>query len=190
MRARNTEFMTEADYAKQWGEWLSAALTARGWRQADLVRQSEGLIKRDRASKWVNGNERPSHRLAIVVSREDALEAAGYYEPTPELPAELEAMYAEQAAYHQTPAGIAQLEVEYQQHTVHEALNNFHTDEARRVLLAEMTDAELLAEIARRLAGPASVTDQAGNVPDSVDTQDDFDLVAKKRSVDRGEDIE
>lgn len=30
----------------------------------------------------------------------------------------------------------------------------------------------------------------SGNVPDSADTQDDYDLVAKKRSKDRGEDLE
>lgn len=30
----------------------------------------------------------------------------------------------------------------------------------------------------------------SGNVPDSADTQDDYDLVAKKRSKDRGEDVE
>ncbi|EYT61662.1 hypothetical protein [Microbacterium sp. UCD-TDU] len=76
--------MTETDQANSWGAWLATKLDEREWRQADLVRESGGLIKRDRASKWLSGNERPSHRLAIVVANtldlphEEALEAAGF----------------------------------------------------------------------------------------------------------------
>ncbi|WP_345750075.1 hypothetical protein [Microbacterium rhizophilus] len=70
--------------APQWATWLQAQLDVRGWRQADLVRESQGLIKRDRVSKWLRGAERPTHRMAVItantlgVSRDEVLGAAGY----------------------------------------------------------------------------------------------------------------
>lgn len=84
--------MTETDNAQAWGEWLRRELDKRDWRQADLVRESQGHIKRDRASKWANGNERPTYRMAIVVantlgaSHDDALTAAGYTPAAPVTP--------------------------------------------------------------------------------------------------------
>ncbi|MEJ1087005.1 hypothetical protein WDU99_01595 [Microbacterium sp. Mu-80] len=81
--------MTTND-AERWGLWLSQQLKQRDWRQADLVRESQGLIKRDRVSKWVNGIERPTYRLTVVVANslslppEEVLEAAGYSTPTDE----------------------------------------------------------------------------------------------------------
>lgn len=81
LRARNTYVMNETT---MWREWLAAHLKERDWRQADLVRESQGTIKRDRASKWLSGNEVPSYRLAVAVAntldvaREEALAAAGY----------------------------------------------------------------------------------------------------------------
>lgn len=79
--------MTEMDVAEAWGAWLSQQLKERGWRQADLVRESAGLIKRDRVSKWVNGIERPTYRLTVVVANtlslptNEVLHAAGYSTP-------------------------------------------------------------------------------------------------------------
>lgn len=69
---------------RAWSEWLAQKLDERSWRQADLVRNSEGEIKRDRASKWLSGKETPSYRLAIIVAntlgvdRDEAIIAAGY----------------------------------------------------------------------------------------------------------------
>lgn len=78
--------MTNAteERARTWAQWLSGQLAERGWAQADLVSHSGNLIKRDRASKWVNGREAPSHRLAVVAANtlgapvSEALEAAGF----------------------------------------------------------------------------------------------------------------
>lgn len=67
-----------------WSEWLTSELEKRGWRQADFVRESHGTIQRDRVSKWLNGDSRPSHRYAIITantlgtSHEEALRAAGF----------------------------------------------------------------------------------------------------------------
>jgi hypothetical protein len=69
-----------------WGTWLQAQLDLRQWRQADLVKNSDGAIKRDRVSKWINGIDRPSYRAAVIVAntlginQRPALEAAGFME--------------------------------------------------------------------------------------------------------------
>lgn len=66
--------------------WLQERLDERGWRQADLVNYSEGSIKRDRVSKWINGKEKPSYRYAVIVAntlgvdQSGALEVAGFVE--------------------------------------------------------------------------------------------------------------
>lgn len=76
--------MTNETPGEAWSRWLLARLEEKGWRQADLVRNSGGLIKRDRASKWTSGKENPTYRLAMVtantldVPQSDALLAAGY----------------------------------------------------------------------------------------------------------------
>ncbi|WGD38508.1 helix-turn-helix transcriptional regulator [Lysinibacter sp. HNR] len=67
-----------------WSDWLHEELSARNWRQADLVRESEGHIKRDRVSKWLAGKEQPSYRMAAVVADvleipfDEVLRVAGY----------------------------------------------------------------------------------------------------------------
>ena len=69
---------------KLWAEWLRESLDSRGWKQADLVRESDGLIKADRVSKWLAGKESPSHKLALVAAnalaadQNEALHAAGF----------------------------------------------------------------------------------------------------------------
>lgn len=99
LRARNTCRMTEKDVSEAWGSWLSQQLSDRGWRQADLVRESQGLIKRDRVSKWVNGIERPTYRLTVVVANtltlptNEVLQAAGYATPEQDPLTEFEAHY-------------------------------------------------------------------------------------------------
>lgn len=161
--------MTETDYAKAWGDWLANELSERTWRQADLVRESGGLIKRDRASKWASGSERPSYRLAVVaantlgVTHERALEAAGYIEPLPEYPEHMAREDEERRAYLQTPAGQKTLEAEFSNHELGEALKNFTEDESyRSVILQNIPDAEILAEIARRFAVAGSATKETG----------------------------
>lgn len=73
---------------RAWAQWLQEHLDQRGWRQADLVRESQGTIKRDRASKWLAGRETPSYRSAVYVANtlgidhDDALIAAGYRQPS------------------------------------------------------------------------------------------------------------
>ncbi|WP_141881356.1 helix-turn-helix domain-containing protein [Homoserinimonas aerilata] len=70
--------------AEIWAEWLQEMLDSKRWRQADLVNNSHGTVKRDRASKWLSGKESPSYRNAIVVantlnvSHSSALRAAGF----------------------------------------------------------------------------------------------------------------
>lgn len=72
-----------------WSEWLRAQLDEREWRNADLVNRSQNTIKADRVSKWLNGKETPSYRLAIVtantlgVERAEALTAAGFGDEVP-----------------------------------------------------------------------------------------------------------
>jgi len=76
--------MTEEQAGNRWSKWLQEKLDERGWRQADLVNNSEGHIKRDRASKWVRGVETPTWRMAKVaantlgVPQSEALRAAGF----------------------------------------------------------------------------------------------------------------
>lgn len=85
LRVRNTysvEEQSNEELARKWGDWLKARLDEREWRQADLVRESGGMIKRDRVSKWVAGLERPTFRNATRISnalgieRREVLEAA------------------------------------------------------------------------------------------------------------------
>lgn len=67
-----------------WAIWLRDALGEKGMRAADLVRRSEGAIKRDRVSKWLNRGEAPTYRNAQIVAnilempQRDALLAAGF----------------------------------------------------------------------------------------------------------------
>ncbi|MFJ4173338.1 helix-turn-helix domain-containing protein [Microbacterium sp. NPDC089696] len=159
--------MTETDQAAQWGEWLHQMLDERGWRQADLVRESNGLIKRDRASKWVNGNERPSHRLAIVaantlgVTQESALTAAGYSPTVESLVADREALVAE---YEVRMRRLRELD--------------------QKVDLSSVSSADLLGELARRL----NVAEEP-DVPALDENASQWALVARPRSKDRGEDL-
>ncbi|WP_136057299.1 helix-turn-helix transcriptional regulator [Microbacterium sp. K24] len=165
--------MTESDLAAKWGEWLREQLAERGWRQADLVRESEGLIKRDRASKWVNGNERPSHRLAIVaantlgITRERALFAAGYAASLDDLTLDSEA----NAAVHE------------------ERMQKLRTMDANN--LSHVPSSVLLAEIARRLnaVAPGDDEDAESDVSASGHTRDQYARAARLKSRDRGEDL-
>jgi len=82
--------MTIEDRAAAWGTWLQAQLNQRDWRAADLVRASGGSIKPDRASKWLSGKERPSHRYALITantlgaSPKEALDVSGYEVANPQ----------------------------------------------------------------------------------------------------------
>lgn len=73
-----------------WAEWLRNRLDERAWKQSDLVRESKSHIKADRVSKWLNGRERPSYKLAIItantlgIPHDVALSAAGYADQLPD----------------------------------------------------------------------------------------------------------
>lgn len=54
---------TETEFARQWGEWLSAQLKQKKWSGADLRRAIKavgGEIGASQMSRWLNGEQPPS----------------------------------------------------------------------------------------------------------------------------------
>ncbi|MBE7953580.1 hypothetical protein ILP86_04500 [Microbacterium sp. R1] len=189
--------MTETDQANSWGAWLATKLDEREWRQADLVRESGGLIKRDRASKWLSGNERPSHRLAIVVANtldlphEEALEAAGFTAESSKREKDLD-------------EALAQIDRQFGAGgTMTLAHRQERTPSLTRLELFRELDQhpdylilQYLAERALRSRYRTDVGQPAGDVGDSADDveererqQAEYARAARARSRDRGEDL-
>ncbi|WP_156316512.1 hypothetical protein [Leucobacter japonicus] len=163
-----------------WSDWLRAQLTERAWKQADLVRESEGHIKADRVSKWLAGKESPSHKLATVtanalgVSRDEALIAAGFPVGTGEL--------TDRDANLQ--AALDRISTLSPRFRLEKMLEPFADSEVLHVLR--------MRALKREAQDGDSGDDESINVGGSDDTnepaqQSDFTLAAKKRSKNRGE---
>ncbi len=170
--------MGETEQAAAWGIWLSEQLESRGWRQADLVNNSGGRIKRDRASKWVRGAESPTHRMAVVVantlevSRADALRAAGY-EPAAE-----EAELAEREL--KLVRALAQVDAQLDEGPLPST-----PDRPTRVMMMRMLDqlppSAILDYLTRRAIRDETRADVAPSTEDeshTVDLSEDLDLAA------------
>ncbi|MBW1639286.1 hypothetical protein G3H63_09405 [Microbacterium resistens] len=147
--------------AKKWAVWLQAELDRRGWRGADLVRESGETVKRDRVSKWLRGYEAPSHRLAVVVANTlgvdstEALIAAGFNVVRLDEDGQIK------LDPEKTLAAIRNMERSL-------------PDEFRLRQLEHFSDAELLAELQRRAASATNVTQLNVRRP----RQDDLRAVA------------
>lgn len=129
----------EIEAMKTWAEWLAKELAERGWRQADLVRESRGAIKPDRVSKWLAGKEMPSFNSALItadalgVPQSKALQVAGF---------DGKSILKSPEAIG-TLAELANAKRQVQVLTV-------RLDALRSLRLSEFSDAELAEEILRR----------------------------------------
>lgn len=80
--ARSTPAGTPA--GESWGKWLNTHLTARGWRQIDLINASGGQLVPQTVSKWVKSLYAPDPNTVVTVAATlgeplgEALRAAGY----------------------------------------------------------------------------------------------------------------
>jgi len=144
-----------------WASWLRDALEQRGWTQARLVRESGGLIKADRVSKWLSGKETPSHRLTLVTAntlhaaQSDALDAAGFVS----VPEHIRREHADVLTYERSPQGLVEMDERFTQHELGEALSSIWEPKSRLRILREFSTSELLAEVGRRAdehVGPRS----------------------------------
>jgi transcriptional regulator with XRE-family HTH domain len=178
---------------------LKDARALRGWTQAQLA---EALgVHQKTIVNWESTGVPPKREYMVRRILAEELEYSEYVDytraagrPLASFDEWMEASRDTESAIDELNKAIEAGEVDASESRLDgEALRRHEQFEEHVKSLSRYSSVELLNEVSRRVRSmeqDLSEAHHARNVPDSADTQEDYGLVAKKRSKDRGEDVE